>query len=90
MQTPAENYKSLFFLHLKPFLDMLEFQHAAMDTREWEATVYRIASGVENHPEQYLGKDLPSHEITAQLIREIFEDFIQAHPQIAEEALLAH
>ena len=69
---------------------MLEFQLASMDVREWEATVYRIASGVENHPEQYLGKDLPGHEVTAQLIREIFDDFIQAHPHISEETLLAH
>ena len=90
MQNAAENHKNLFFHHLKPFLDMLDFQHTAMDVREWEATVYRIASGVENHPEQYLGKDLPAHETTAQLIREIFEDFIQAHPHITEEALLAH
>ncbi|HMG90524.1 MAG TPA: hypothetical protein VK589_10695 [Chryseolinea sp.] len=87
MQTPAENYKSLFFRHLKPFLDMLEFQHTTMDAREWGATVYRIASGVENHPEQYLGKDLPSHEVTTQFIREIFEDFIQLHQLVADEAL---
>ena len=90
MQVPAENHKNLFFHHLKPFLDMLEFQLTAMDAREWEATVHRIASGVENQPEQYLGKDLPAHEVTAHLIREIFDDFIQAHPPIAEEALLAH
>jgi len=88
MQNPAENYKHLFFHHLKPFLDMLEYQQTVMDAREWGATVYRIASGVEGHPEQYLGRDLPDHDATVQIIREIFEDFIHIHPPVAEDVLL--
>jgi hypothetical protein len=85
MQNEAEDYKSLFFHHLKPFLDMLEYQLPGMDSQEWGATVYRIASSVERNPEQYLGRDLPKRELTAQIIREIFEVFIQDHALVVEE-----
>lgn len=85
MQNSVENYKNLFFHHLKPFLDMLDYQQGTMDSREWEATVYRIASSVDSHPEQYLGKDLPDHETTSQFIKEIFEEFIGVHSLITEE-----
>ncbi len=88
MQSPAENYKNLFFHHLRPFLDMLDYQQTVMDAGEWGATVFRISSGIENHPEQYLGQDLPNHEVTVQLIREIFDEFIQLHPQLADELML--
>ena len=68
---------------------MLDFQHTIDGSQGVGSNGISVfALGVENHPEQYLGKDLPGHEITAQLIREIFEDFIQAS-HITEEALLA-
>lgn len=86
MLESAEHYKNLFFHHLKPFLDMLEYQQATMDTREWQATAYRISSSVESHPEQYLGKDLPDYEITSRLIREIFGEFVNSHFFVTEEA----
>lgn len=85
MQDQTEDYKSLFVHHLKPFLDMLEYQLPGMDPQEWGATVYRIASSVARNPEQYLGKDLPKHELTVQIIGEIFEIFIQDHALVIEE-----
>ena|GEM_PF-1129634 len=89
MQIPAENYRTIFFHHLKPFLDMLEYQQTVMDAREWGATVYRIASGIESNPGQYLGLDLPNHEVTIQLVRDIFDEFIQVHPPLIVDAMLA-
>ena len=89
MQIPAENYRTVFFHHLKPFLDMLEYQQTVMDAREWGATVYRIASGIEGNPAQYLGPDLPNYDVTIQLVREIFDEFIQVHPPLIVDAMLA-
>ena len=77
----------MFFQHLRPFLDMLEHQQGGMDAMEWCATVSRIASSVAGSPEQYLGKDLPNHEITAQILKEIFEAFIHEHPVLTENIL---
>jgi len=87
MENRIDYYRHLFFQHLRPFLDMLAHQQGGMDPMEWCATVNRIASSVAGSPEQYLGKDLPNHEITGQILKEIFEAFIHEHPVVSEEIL---
>jgi hypothetical protein len=86
MHPSVEDYKSLFFNDLMPFMDMLAQRHLEMDFQNWIEMVNRIASSIESNPEQYLGRDLPKHEIISKVIKEIFDDFAQEY-SIAEDTV---
>lgn len=81
MQPNVFDYKRQFSHDLIPFLDMLAHRQLQMQYQDWVEMVNRIASSIERNPEQYLGRDLPKHEIISNVIKEIFDDFLRKNTQ---------
>lgn len=79
MKNDALRYKRQFIRTLDPFFDMLLSQRVGMDSQIWISMINRLESSIILNVDQYLGNEVPSKEITTEIVKEIFEDFVQDH-----------
>jgi len=80
MQNDVQGFKRQFIRTLDPFLDMFLIKQLTMAPTDWISMIHKLETGIRLHSDQYLGLPLPSQEITLNIIREIFEDFIRDNP----------
>jgi hypothetical protein len=83
MENRDQNYRNLFFRQLRPFMDMLDHKQSEMDSQDWHIAVRRIARtrGAKSRavPWSRYARDWRDKRI----VKELFEDFIQAHTPVA-------
>ncbi len=89
MSYQREDYKNLFKTNLEPFLDMLGYERPKLNPHHWLERVSRLATSVAGNPEQYVGPVMPLKSVTAEIVEEIFEDFVREHSLLEESALHA-
>lgn len=82
----VQDYKTNFILTLRPFLEMLEHQKSIMNQDDWTKLVNNLVSRIIRDPEQYLEQGLPPSSITAEIVKEIFQEFIHKYTSNPEEA----
>lgn len=77
MKNDAQRYKRQFIRTLDPFFDMLLSKRMYVDSVIWISMIHRLESSVILNADQYLGNDLPPRDIMNEIVKEIFENFIQ-------------
>lgn len=77
IDTNFYGYKRRFHTDLEPYFVMLRERKQSMQAQDWRVLVDKTAASIISNSEQYLRADLPTQEITAQFVREIFEEFIK-------------
>ena len=58
---------------------MLREQRLQMRLQEWSIQVEIVRLSISRAPEQYLGQEIPSREITLIVVSEIFDEFLSEH-----------
>lgn len=77
-------YRARFNRTLEPLKVMLVNRKNKLPRRQWIDFVESTRSSVLSHPEEYLGRDLPSHEILDRVVGGIFEDFLRIEADSSE------
>ena len=76
MQSNIDDYKRFFRITLWPYLEMLLSKQNDYTLEAWLHMIDQTRSRIISNPQQYLGNDLPSPDIIAELVMKVFEDFI--------------
>jgi len=77
MDAERKSFKRKFNNALEPIKVMLAHHKHTLPTKEWLRLVKRTQAGVLEHPDQYLGENLPEIEAMIGLVNEIFGDFLE-------------
>lgn len=79
MEDDIKTYKRKINSDLSPIKDMLAHKQSTVDKTEWLNFVEQTRISIINHPNQYLGPDLPDRKTLPVIITAIFEEFINDH-----------
>ena len=87
MQLTFDDHKRFFRITLWPYLEMLLSKQSDHPLEVWLNMIDQTRARIISNPQQYLGNELPSLDVTTQLITKVFEDFIVK--SVPENELLA-
>ncbi|SKC83297.1 hypothetical protein [Ohtaekwangia koreensis] len=79
MTNNGRDLKRVYIPMLQPYFEVLEHLETKMNHDQWINYVERTVEYICNDPEQYLGNNIPSKEVVAEIIREVFEEFLSSH-----------
>lgn len=77
-------YKIIFEITLRPFLEFLTFQKQESAIGNWMDRVEKVRLSVIVNPEQYLGKELPEPAVIKSIVTEIFDGYLRASLDIRD------
>jgi hypothetical protein len=87
MQLTLDDHKRFFSVTLWPYFEMLLSKQSDHPLEAWLTMIDQTRARIISNPQQYLGNELPSLDVTTQLITKVFEDFIVK--SVPENELLA-
>ena len=70
-------FKMKFNRSLEPIKVMLINRKEKLGQEDWLRFVELTKSSVIQNPDQYLGRELPQHEILTMIVQGIFDDFLR-------------
>lgn len=70
-------YKRKFRNALEPVFVMLIDKKRQMQADEWSELIAHVTTRILKNPEEFLGADLPGHDLMCDILYEIFEQFIK-------------
>jgi hypothetical protein len=70
-------YKRIFRNNLRPVFAMLQSKRNKLSDLEWELLVRKTIRDVNLNPVEYLGQDLPSNTLVADVLAEIEVEFLK-------------
>ena len=77
MSVAFVRYKRKFRNNLRPVFAMLQAKKGKMPDVEWVLLVKRTIHNVNLNPTEYLGHDLPTHTLIADVLSAIEDEFLK-------------
>lgn len=90
MSAAFKKYKSKFRYTLRPFFVMLNGKRKLMSELQWKNHVQQIKLNVLHNPTEFLGEDLPDAKLTANIVDEVFGEFIKERVYLDNASQRAH
>jgi len=69
--------KIQFRAALQPMIELFEHKKEVLSQQDWENFILLTKKSVLNHPDQFLGGDLPLALETEQIVDEIFLEYLE-------------
>ena len=77
MSIAFKKYKRIFRRNLQPLFAVLVARRRSMDKITWTKLVDETLQHVVDNPLEYIGNDLPNHQLTRDVIEEIRNEFLK-------------
>ena len=79
-----KKYKRIFRRNLQPLFAVLVSRRRSMDKASWTILVEETLNHVVENPVEYVGSDLPHHQLLIDVLDEIRSDFLKESYSLLE------